>query len=72
MYANNRMGLLVDISRIFSERKIDIDQMNVRTSKKGTATMEISFAVHSVGELNHLISQIRAIPDIYDIERKTG
>ncbi len=72
VYANNRMGLLVDISRIFSERKIDIDQMNVRTSKKGTATMEISFAVHSVGELNHLISQIRAIPDIYDIERKTG
>ncbi len=72
VFASNRTGLLVDISRIFTERKIDIGQMNVRTSKQGTATMELSFAVHSVDELNGLINQLRAVPDVLDIERKTG
>ena len=72
MFAFNRTGLLVDISRIFTERKIDIGQMNVRTSKQGKATMELSFHVHSTEELNTLISQLRAVPDVIDIERKTG
>ncbi len=72
IYAENRTGLLVDVSRVFSERHIDIGQLNVRTSKQGTATMELSFAVHSTGELNSLIAQIRRIPDVMDIERRTG
>ena len=72
IYAENRTGLLVDISRVFSERHIDIGQMNVRTSKQGTATMEVSFSVHSVEELNTLIAQIRKIRNVLDIERKTG
>lgn len=72
VYARNRMGLLVDISKIFTERKIDIGQMNVRTSKQGTATLEMSFHVHSVEELNDLIMQIRKIDSVMDIARKTG
>ena len=72
VFASNRTGLLVDVSRVFTERKIDIGQMNVRTSKQGTATMEMSFNVHSVEELSGLIAQLRAIPDVLDIERKTG
>ena len=72
LFASNRTGLLVDVSRVFTERKIDIGQMNVRTSKQGTATMEMSFNVHSVAELGALIAQLRTIPDVLDIERKTG
>ena len=72
IYAMNRTGLLVDISRIFTERKIDIDQMNVRTSRQGKATMELSFGVHSIEELEDLIRQVRNVPDVIDIERKTG
>ena len=72
IYADNRTGLLVDISRVFTERKIDIGQMNVRTTRQGRATMELSFGIHSVDELNDLINQIRGIPNVLDIERKTG
>ena len=72
IYAMNRTGLLVDISRIFTERKIDIDQMNVRTSRQGKATMELSFGVHSIEELEDLIRQVRTVPDVIDIERKSG
>ena len=72
IYASNRTGLLVDVSRIFTERKIDIGQVNIRTSRQGTATMELSFNVHSVEELDSLVKQLRQVPDIIDIERKTG
>ncbi len=72
IFADNRTGLLVDVSRIFAEKHIDIGQLNVRTSKQGRATMEISFAVHSVAELNNLTAQLRKIPNVLDIERKTG
>ena len=72
VYAENRTGLLVDISRLFSEGHIDIGQMNVRTSRQGTATMELSFQIRSLEELNRLIAQIRKIPNVIDVQRKTG
>ena len=72
IYAQNRTGLLVDISKIFTEQKIDIDQLNTRVNRQGIATMELSFRVHSVDELTELVRQIRAVPSVLDIERKTG
>jgi guanosine-3',5'-bis(diphosphate) 3'-pyrophosphohydrolase len=72
IYAENRTGLLVDISRVFTERKIDIDQMSTRTAKSGTATLEMSFRVHSTQELTELYAQIRKIRSVIDITRKTG
>ncbi len=39
------------ISRIFTEGKVDVKSMNVRTSKKGTATIEMGFIVHGREEL---------------------
>ena len=37
MYANDRQGLLMDMSKVFTEMNIDVKSMNVRTSKQGTA-----------------------------------
>ena len=72
IYADNRTGLLVDVSRVFTERHIDIGQLNVRTSKQGRATMDISFLMHSTDELRDLVTQLKKIPDVIDITRKTG
>lgn len=72
VYAHNRTGLLVDISQIFTERKIDMTSLNSRTSKQGTATLDISFEVKSVEELNHLIEKIRQVESVMDIERTRG
>ena len=72
IYAHNRTGLLIDISRIFLERNIDIGMMNVRTSKQGTATLEMKFEVHSTEELRSLIEKLRSVQSVIDIERKTG
>lgn len=72
VYGSNRSGLLVDISRIFTERQIDITSMNVRTSKQGTATLCMSFAVRSKDELKTLVDKIRQVESVIDIERTTG
>ncbi len=73
IYAENRTGLLVDVSRILTERKIDVGQLSSRTSKDHMhATIEMSFHVHSVEELNELIRQIRNVQSVLDITRKTG
>ena len=72
IFANNRSGLLADISRTLTEKNIDILSMNTRTNKQGLATMSTSFAVRSREELNRIIDKIGAIESVVDIERTTG
>lgn len=72
IYAANRTGLLVDVSRIFTEQKIDIAAINVRTSKQGTATISITFDVHTGEELVRMIGKLRQVESVIDIERTTG
>jgi GTP pyrophosphokinase len=73
IYCSNRTGLLADVSRTFSERKISIVNVMTRNSvKQGTANIDISFEVHSRDELDELIRIIMNIPSVLDITRKTG
>ena len=69
IYANNRSGLLADISRALTEKNIDILSMNTRTNKQGLATLSASFEVGSRDELNRVIDKIRTIESVIDIER---
>lgn len=69
MYAHDRQGLLMDISKIFTEAKLDVKSMNVRTSKKGTATLDMGFIVHGRDELNRVIDKLRQVEGVLDIER---
>ncbi len=72
VYGYNRTGLLVDIMKIFTERKIDVSSANSTTSKQGTATISLTFDVPSREELNHLIGKVRQVESVIDIERTTG
>ncbi len=72
MYANDQQGLLMEISRIFTEGNVDVKSMNVRTSKKGTATIEMGFIVHGREELERVVKKLQQLSGIIDIERATG
>lgn len=72
IFGNNRTGLLVDITRIFTEREIDISSINSKTSKQGIATISISFNTKGKEELSNLIEKIRQVESVIDIERTTG
>ncbi len=72
IFANDRSGLLVDISRVMTERNINILSMNTRTSKQGLATLQTTFEIGGREELNRVIEKLRGIPNVIDIERTTG
>lgn len=72
IYASESQGLVYALSKIFNEENINLTGMNVRTNKQGKATVSVKFEIHSKEQLNKLISKIRSIESIIDIERTTG
>lgn len=72
IYGNNRTGLLVDVTKIFTERQIDINAIHSTTSKQGIATITLSFGTKGREELNSLIDKIRQVESVIDIERTRG
>ena len=72
IFGNNRTGLLVDITRVFTEREIDIDAIHSKTSKQGVATIDVSFSTKGREELGSVIDKLRQIDSVIDIVRTTG
>lgn len=72
MYAEDRQGLLMEMTKIFTESKIDVKSLNIRTSKQGTATIEAGFIVHGREELARVIEKLRQLDSVMDIERTVG
>lgn len=72
IFANNRTGLLSDVSRIFTEQKIDITAINSKNNKQGVAVITIAFDIRSVEELTGLIHRLNGVESVLDIERTIG
>ncbi len=72
IFADDRSGLLADISKAMTERNINILSMNTRVNKQRLATLQMTFEVEGRDELNHVIEKIRMIESVRDIERTTG
>ena len=72
IYAKNRTGVLVDVSKAFTEDKIDVTSMTVRTSKQGTATISVAFDIQGVQQLGVICGKLRNIDGVIDIERTSG
>lgn len=72
VYAFNRNGLLADIAKALTEKKIDIISLQTKTSKKGIATMNICFEISGKEELVRIIDKIEAINSVMKVERTSG
>ncbi len=72
IYANNRIGMFVDISKVFTEKGIDIKSVNIRTNKQGLATIAMQFETKGTRELHTLSEKIRQISGVIDIERTSS
>ena len=72
IFADDRQGLLMDVTKVFTEEKIDVKSVNTRTSKKGTATLDMGFIVQGREQLDTVIKKLRQIESVIDIERTTG
>ncbi|MDD6212411.1 MAG: bifunctional (p)ppGpp synthetase/guanosine-3',5'-bis(diphosphate) 3'-pyrophosphohydrolase [Clostridiales bacterium] len=69
IYANNRIGLLADISRVLAEGEVDIRSLNTRTSKQDVATVSLHFETSGVDEINRIIQKLRQVEGVMDIQR---
>lgn len=72
LFANNRNGIIVDISKIFTEIKVELVSLNAKANKQGTATISIGFEVSSVDEMNAIMGKLRGIEGVIDIRRISG
>lgn len=72
IFANDRNGLLADISKALTEKDINIMALNTRTSKQGLVTMQVTFEIRNRDELVRVIDKIHGIDSVIDIERTTG
>ncbi|MCR4652005.1 MAG: bifunctional (p)ppGpp synthetase/guanosine-3',5'-bis(diphosphate) 3'-pyrophosphohydrolase [Lachnospiraceae bacterium] len=72
IYANNRKGLLVDVSRTLTERNISIVGVNSRTSKQGIVTMSLSFEITGKDQFKSVVEKLNAIDGVIDIDRRMG
>ncbi len=64
--------MLVDITKAFSERDIDIISLNTRVSKSGIASFLMSFQVQNVRELQRMMDKLMGIDGVIEVGRTTG
>ena len=72
IFAHNRTGLLVDITKIFTERRIDVRSVASRMSKSDTVTIMYEFQVPGKDALADLIGKIRQVESVIDVRRTAG
>ena len=71
IFAQNRSGLLADISRTMTEKNIDILSVNVKVSKQGQAVLSMSFETAGREEFDRIVEKIRQIPSVIDVDRNS-
>ena len=73
IFAADRTGMLFDVSKVFTEANINVTAINSKSNNKNErATFTVSFDIKTVDQLNHVISKIRMIPGVLDVERSVG
>ena len=72
LYVHNRRGILLDITKIFMEMKMDINSLGTRVSKQGLASIYLSFETSGREELDTIMNKLHSIEGIVDIERTSG
>ncbi len=69
--ANDRNGLLVDITNAFVELKIPIRTINARTTKEKIAIISMSIEILNTDQLDKTIKKMRRIESVFEVKRSS-
>jgi GTP pyrophosphokinase len=72
IYANDRSGLLNDITRLFAEADINILRLNTMTSKQRIATITIGFEIENRQQLTDIVGRLINVKDVQAVKRTNG
>ncbi len=67
--ANDRGGLLVDITNSIADAKIALRAMNSRTTKEKVAIINITLEITDTEQLNKIIKKLRKINSVFQVIR---
>lgn len=70
--ANDRTGLLFEISRLLADEDISVKGFNIRTTKDMLAIFNITLEIRTKDQLVRITKRIKGVKDVIDIERVTG
>ncbi len=69
IYANDRDGLLVDVSLGLTNLKVPLHSLNARELKDGHTMIQVTIGTKSVEQLNSIIATLKRISGVISIER---
>lgn len=67
----DRAGMLSDILMLISESKTNVSSVNARAQKNKTATITLSLDISNLTHLEHIMTKIRRLRDVYSVHRAT-
>ncbi|MFZ5974578.1 MAG: RelA/SpoT family protein [Bacillota bacterium] len=67
--AQDRTGLLMEISQLLTNMKLSVISVNARVTKNKTAIMNFSVEITDTQQLDKIIKQIRNLPDVTRVFR---
>lgn len=68
--ANNRRGMIADVSKVMMDKNIDILTLNTKTNKHGMIMIVVAFEVKSREEYNNVVEKLRQIESVIDVDRQ--
>ncbi|WP_058486120.1 RelA/SpoT family protein [Defluviitalea phaphyphila] len=67
----DRMGMIIDISKVLTEEKVPVKALNARTNKRHEAIFNIILEIRGVQQLEIVTKKIRNIAGVSDVIRVT-
>lgn len=67
--ANDRSGLLADITNSISDSKISLRGMNTRTTKEKVAIINVTLEITDTEQLNRMIKKLHKINSVFEVKR---
>ena len=72
MLISDKPGMLMAITRVLTEKNVNVISVNGRPAKNGTAVTSLSFETSGKEELRNVIDRLKSIDGVIEIERTRG
>lgn len=72
VFMEDKPGMLLAITRVLTDKNVNVISVNGRPGKNGTAVTSLSFETSGRDELKSVIDRLRSIEGVTDIERTKG
>ncbi len=69
--ANDRDGLLIEVTNIITTLKIPLKSINANVNKKGVAVMSLGVELRNTSDLALLTKKIKQLPDVRSVSRES-